>query len=223
MKTEIKEVTLQQQNIKVIINRKNNKNTYIKVVDGNIIVNTNKYVSQSDIERLIHQNQHKILKIINKQIGQKLNSNQIRYLGKIYQLVLTSGNKLEIQKTSNAFYVTSKYDYEKTVDLIYKKEAENVLPKLLSECLTEFNKYYRKTPPKLIIRKMTRRYGTCYYTKDQICLNSHLMKYDVDVIKYVIYHELVHFIHHDHSKNFYASLQLVCPNYKELKKKLNNF
>lgn len=223
MKKELKEIELNQERIKVIINRKNNKNTYIKVVEGNIVVNTHFFMLDKDIERLLILNANKILKILNKQKSQKLLDNQFRYLGKIYELVIRPGRKFTFEKTKDTFYIVSNYDIDKTIEKVYKKEAEILFPQLLTECLKEFNKYYHKLPPKLVIRKMRRRFGTCYYTKDQICLNSQLMKYEIDLIKYVIYHELVHFIEHNHSKKFYACLEKVCPNYKELKKKLNSF
>ena len=46
------------------------------------------------------------------------------------------------------------------------------------------------------------------------------MKYDFDVIDYVLIHELCHTKVKNHSKNFWKEVEKYCPNYKELRKKL---
>ncbi len=40
----------------------------------------------------------------------------------------------------------------------------------------------------------------------------------MDVIDYVIIHELVHTIHRNHSVNFWKSVESIMPNFKEAKR-----
>ena len=83
--------------------------------------------------------------------------------------------------------------------------------------------YEEKIPfPTLKIRKMSSRWGVCNRKNNSVTLNSQLMMYDVEIIKYVIIHELCHFIHFNHSKSFWDSVEKYCPNYKLLRKTLKN-
>ena len=44
----------------------------------------------------------------------------------------------------------------------------------------------------------------------------------LECIEYVVLHEFTHFLVANHSKEFYDELSRVCPDYKELKNKLND-
>jgi len=46
------------------------------------------------------------------------------------------------------------------------------------------------------------------------------MKKRVELIDYVILHELCHLRHRNHGPNFYKLLEEVCPDYKVLRKEL---
>ena len=68
---------------------------------------------------------------------------------------------------------------------------------------------------------MVRKWGHCNKRDEIVTLNTELIKYNVDEIDYVIVHELCHFIHFDHSKSFWKSVEYYKPNYKDNRKVLN--
>ena len=72
----------------------------------------------------------------------------------------------------------------------------------------------------LRIRKMKTRWGVCNYMKKIVTLNSELIKYDRDIIDYVIVHEFSHFTHHDHSSSFWNLVNIYYPEYKKARKEL---
>lgn len=74
--------------------------------------------------------------------------------------------------------------------------------------------------PQLKIRRMTSRWGSCQPFKGVITLNRRLIEAPKNCIEYVVFHEFCHFIHPDHSKKFYALLQLMLPDWKECKRVL---
>ena len=53
-----------------------------------------------------------------------------------------------------------------------------------------------------------------------VTLNLELSKYDINALNYVIVHELSHFIHPNHSKEFWNLVSKYYPNYKEARKYL---
>ena len=79
-----------------------------------------------------------------------------------------------------------------------------------------------KSLPKIKYRKMTSRWGSCHYKKGKIVFNSYLSKVADDLIEYVVVHELCHFIVPDHSKQFYANVERLLPDYKQRRKRLKN-
>jgi predicted metal-dependent hydrolase len=72
---------------------------------------------------------------------------------------------------------------------------------------------------RITVRGQQSRWGSCS-RENNLNFNWRLAFYEKEVADYVIYHELSHTVHHNHSSQFYAFLQHFCPNYKLLRKKL---
>jgi predicted metal-dependent hydrolase len=71
------------------------------------------------------------------------------------------------------------------------------------------------------IRSMKSRWGSCT-GKGKITLNLKLIYMPVDLIDYVVLHELCHLKELNHSPAFYALLSRVMPNWKAQRKRLNS-
>ena len=69
---------------------------------------------------------------------------------------------------------------------------------------------------------MKTRWGVCYRKSKTITLNTRLLEYDISCLDYVIIHELSHFIHPNHSKEFWKLVSKYCNNYKDMRKKLKD-
>ena len=84
-----------------------------------------------------------------------------------------------------------------------------------------YNKFEESIPvPNMKIRKMTSRWGVCNIRNHNVTLNYMLYKYDITCLDYVIVHELSHFIHHNHSGDFWLLVGKYYPKYKEARKML---
>ncbi|WP_295094925.1 M48 family metallopeptidase [Ruminococcus sp.] len=70
---------------------------------------------------------------------------------------------------------------------------------------------------------MTSRWGSCLPSKCIITLNKSLIEAPKCCIEYVVYHEFCHFIHPNHSKQFYSLLQIMLPDWKERKSLLEKY
>jgi predicted metal-dependent hydrolase len=73
--------------------------------------------------------------------------------------------------------------------------------------------------PKLIIRNMTRRWGS-FTSRGRIILNVDLVRASPLLIDYVICHELAHAFHHDHGKGWRDLLSMVMPDWESRKARL---
>lgn len=84
--------------------------------------------------------------------------------------------------------------------------------------------FHRQYPylerPKLYIKKLIKTWGLC--AKRYISLNRKLQKLDdVYFVRHVIYHEMSHLIHMNHSRAFYDVLKQFDPLLKKENEKLH--
>ena len=197
----------------VIIEKKNNKNTYIRVKeDLKIYVTTNYFVSKGYIKQLLDNNYESIKKMIDKNKSRQEKNNYFYYLGKKYDVIIVPTFDIDI--TEDKIFVKSN-DY---LNKWLKKQTERLYEERLNYIYSLFKEDIPY--PKLRIRKMKTRWGVCNRKDKIVTLNSELIKYGINQIDYVIVHELSHFIHFDHSKNFWNQVMKYCPNYKEIRKTL---
>ena len=190
--------------------RKNNKNTYLRVKDSKIIVTTNYLTSLTTINKLIKNN----TTFINKQLTKenlKKEDTTFKLFGNSYDIIY--GFK-DTEIENNKIY---------TKDL---KTLNKYLSKYITNIYNERLNYYyhlfeENIPiPNLKIRKMTSRWGVCNIKNHNVTLNLELSKYNIECLNYVIVHELSHFIHPNHSKDFWLLVSKYYPNYKEIRKYL---
>ena len=67
---------------------------------------------------------------------------------------------------------------------------------------------------------MKTRWGVNNRGNNTITLNSELLKKDIDLLDYVIIHELCHFYEANHSPRFWAWVSKYYPDYKLARKRL---
>ena len=191
----------------IIIEKKNIKNMYLKVKeDLNIYVTCNNFVSDKKIEKWITENKEVIKKMLEREQKRIIKNNDFYFLGNKYDIVYINFYE-EVEVSENKIYAKN-------------KETKRIFKENIEYCL---NNFYEKIPKfSLKTRKMKTRWGVCNRGNNTITLNSLLIHYDCDVIKYVIYHELSHFIHPNHSKAFWDLVNKYVPNYKILRNRLKN-
>ena len=195
----------------VEIIKKNNRNTYIRVKDGKIVVTTNYLTSKSSITKLINDNIGSIIKMLNIDNKKQDKLDNFYYFGKCYDVIYGFN---EIELTDNKIYASSSKELNKyllkKIKLIYQEHLDYW-----------YSQFEEKIPvPNLKIRKMASRWGVCNIKNHNVTLNYELSKYDITCLDYVIVHELSHFIHHNHSKEFWLLVGKYYPRYKEARKML---
>jgi predicted metal-dependent hydrolase len=195
----------------VEIIKKNNRNTYIRVKNGKIIVTTNYLASKNSIIKLINDNISSITKMINIDNKKQDKCDNFYYFGKKYDVIYGFN---EIEFNGDKIYAFNKSSLDKYI--------LNELKRIYRERLNYwYNIFEENIPvPNLKIRKMTSRWGVCNIKNHNVTLNYELSKYDISCLDYVIVHELSHFIYHDHSRNFWLLVGKYYPKYKECKKML---
>ena len=199
----------------VIIEKKNNKNLYIRITeDLKIKITCNYLFTKLSIKKVLEDNRQSIEKMIDKQI-KKNETNKREYNNLL-------GRKLNIiyKEVKRPIYdsgvITVKDDT--MLNNWYKQKAKDVFKKYLDKAYYVFDE---KIPyPIIKVRSMKTRWGVCNRRDNSVTLNLELIKKDPMYLNYVIVHELSHFIHFDHSRAFWHVVEKYCPDYKTVRKKL---
>ncbi len=196
----------------IVIIKKSNKNTYIRIDDElNIVVTTGLFTTKKMVADLIKKNEKAIIRMLNQKEKEVNKKDKFYYLGKEYQLILT--NLDEINFDGDYLYANSK-----KFNSWYKKQMQTLFSERLKY---NYDLFEEKIPfPSLRIRTMKTRWGVCNIKTKTVTLNSLLLRYEIDKIDYVIIHELSHLIYANHSKDFWKLVSKYCPKYKEMRKAL---
>ena len=198
----------------VVIERKNNKNLYIRVKDDmKIYVMCNYLTTKSSIKKVLEENKKALRKMINKVVKDNTNSSKFFYLGKNYDII-NDDNISEISIVGNTIYTRDKA----MLDKWYKEEIIRIFDERYVYIYNHFNENIKS--PILKIRSMKTRYGVYNKKNHTITLNSKLIEFDIEKIDYVIVHELSHIIHFDHSKEFWDLVSKYCKDYKRIRKEM---
>ena len=197
----------------VIIVRKKNKNTYIRITeDLKIYITTGKFTTTLELKHLMKNNEEAIKKMIINQMKKNKKNDHFNYLGESYDVFID--NVEEIKFLDDAIFVKDEKQLEKWL----KKQIQELYQKQLDYY---YNIFEEKIPyPKLKIRNMKTRWGVCNIKDNSVTLNSRLIEYDIEKLNYVIIHELSHFIHFNHSKSFWNLVSKYEPEYKRIRKEM---
>ena len=178
--------------------RRNIKHVYLRVLNPNLIqIKTNIYYTLLDARDLIEKKMTWIENTIIRLEEKNINDDEFLYLGE--------RKKIEDFKIKN-------------IDSFYKKEILKYLPDLVQEYSIKMN----LIPTSISYRKNKRTWGSCNY-KNGLNFNILLMKFPIELMEYVIIHELAHIQHKNHSKKFWDLVEFYCPDYKKREKKFKNF
>ena len=207
------EIVLDEYTIPVTVVRKSNKNIYFRFKeDGILYVTCHRLISKGEILRLIEKNKKPILRMYKQMLKTKEENRFFYYLGKPLTIVWDESVK-KAYLDDDLLYTPNETKLNKWL----KDECVRVFSERIEYCLQGFNNIPKFS---LRVRKMSSRWGVNNVTKKIITLNSELIKKDIELIDYVIIHELCHFYEANHSDRFWYQVSLRYPNYKQARKRL---
>lgn len=99
-----------------------------------------------------------------------------------------------------------------------RRQAKAYLPGRLAELAALHGFSYNQVR----IKHNVSNWGSCSVKKN-INLNLNLMRLPAELQDYVMLHELCHLRHLNHGPEFHVLLESVCPDHRELRKKLKEY
>lgn len=203
----------------------NRKTTCIQIKDYSIIVRTNNLTSKKYIEQFLLKNIKKILNILDRQKPLTYNDGSIiKIFGEDFILKITSeykSNKIYIENNTINIYVSNIQNKQQEIEQLLYDYYLSILKSYALKSFDNFKNITGLYPNKISFKKMKTRWGSCSSNKN-ISLNILLAKYNPQIIDYVILHELCHLLEMNHSYKFWHLVEKYMPNYKQIKKLLNN-
>lgn len=208
--------------VKVEVNQviRSNRKTIALVVtkDATLIVRAPFHTPQSYIEDLVRKKSAWIKQKMNevnqrpKQVKKEfVNGEGFLFLGKTYRLQIVEELPTEIE-LSDRLYLLKKAqsNAEEIIYSWYKSEAA----KKIKERCEWFSKKTGYYPNSIKITDARKRWGSCS-SKGNLNFNWRLILVPLEVLDYVIVHELIHMDQPNHSKFFWNKVRSIIPDFEK--------
>lgn len=173
------------------------------------------------IEKCVTQARESYAVVEEKRFG---HGAEFLFLGKAYPLEVVpgSGKRVQIGFSGREWFVYMPEDIPEEererrirAKLIqwYRRQAEEIVGGRIFHHARRIG----VMPQKVAIRSQKRMWGCCDYQRQLIHINWQIILSPIDVVDYVVIHELCHLIHPNHSRLFWREVERHMPDYQEYK------
>lgn len=194
-------------------------------LDGALVATAPRLVPLYFIRQSINDSSDSIKALLRKHPTQPIyrDGDMIGYKHKLH---ITQGTTLTAKVTDALITITVPRG-----DDLSSKEVQRTISEAVKKVLRKDARVYLETRLKILARRWTfayssvrvthaaTRWGSCS-SKGTISLNIALMKLPLELIDYVLIHELCHTREMNHSSAFWDNVAAILPNYKSLRTRL---
>lgn len=146
------------------------------------------------------------------------------YLGKEYILEvlvdkITIGTSVSLE--NNKLIVRSNSNNKDVIQRALKNWYTDETLGIVKERINYYKLFFEDTVTSIKIKDQKSRWASCTY-KNEILFNLRCSMMPIQIIDYIVVHEMCHMEHRNHSKDFYLAVERILPDYKERVKWLKN-
>lgn len=123
------------------------------------------------------------------------------------------GNEMQVSLHRDITLTEGKKQVKKVIQEFYKQKASEAI----HDRLQYFNQHYQFKYNRVTFRNQKTRWGSCSSRKN-LNFNWRLIMAPIQVIDYVVVHEMCHLEQMNHSKKYWALVAERIPLYKEVRK-----
>ena len=213
------------------VNKAINRDMYITVQNGEVVVNAPWYFTTNKIQEIVQSKKNWILSKM-QEYEQKVlpNIQSVKIFGRNYDIKVLYKNikNAELNLKDNSIIeivLPNKYKKignEKILQTSIEKMYEQIANDKIDEIMEKIRVKLGIAPEDYKIEKMNNILGQCTEMKT-IKINPELMKYKMEIIEYVITHEFCHLKYKTHGKRFYEMLEKNIPEYEKYEKELEKY
>lgn len=219
--------TIQSQGFEAEVIRTNRKKTIaFKIAEGKVSILVPKSLAAKEISSLILKKQ----RWINEKLELQKASPTIKPKAFVAEEIFSYlGNDVRLKIVAGA-YPKIQFDQQNLIVSVRNPTLDNAtaIKQLLIKwyqqqayiALSEKTQYYAKiigvSPTNICIKTYKARWGSCS-TRGEIYYNWKIMMAPVNIIDYLVVHELCHILHHNHSPSFWLAVEKYHPEFRTAK------
>ncbi|MDO5728983.1 MAG: DUF45 domain-containing protein [Actinomycetaceae bacterium] len=225
----------------VSVIRRRQKNMYLRVKSGNIVVTAPSRTSDRTITHFVEAKDRWIAHHLNQQKNQTKNTwNHVPLAAG--HTVLIFGQPVTLRDLREApssptscdshegqlqWMLDGDHLYVRNLETVTERRMRTVLTEILTQAVNELRPHWEQTVKRQIktlrIRPMVSRWGSCRQATAAVTLNLYLVHLDRRFLTYVLVHELTHLHVHGHGAEFYRLMDLYLPDWQALRRQLNQW
>lgn len=214
------------------VNKNFNNELYLSVQNGEVVVKAPWYYTNNQIQDIIEEKRQWILnKIKEYELTQEkkyIRNEIVKLLGEDCKVIINYKNlkkpTLTVEGKDIKICLPNKYKklnreeiliklIEKLYDLVAEKEIEMAMERA--------RKLVGFAPEDYQIKRIENKMGDCIKEKELIIINPDIVKYNREIIDYIILHQFCHLKYKTHSKKFIEIIENNMPNYEKYEKIVN--
>lgn len=189
--------------------------------DGSLIVRAPLRIPEKTIREFMEKNarwiekkQSEVRSAIPSAPRQYAPGEMFLYLGNSYPLQIVQGQKKPlILDGSFQMAESAQHESSQVFARWYRAQARQILSERINLYACQYDFQYKG----IKITSARTRWGSCSST-GSLNFSWRLIMAPMDVVDYVVVHELVHTVFHNHSRRFWKRVETILPDYKERKK-----
>lgn len=187
--------------------------------DGSLTVRAPLSASEAEIRAVVEKHQAWIRQTQQRVQAQALlhplktytDGDLFWFLGQQYPLKLVEGSRKLLELRDGVFRLDRRalVEPQQTFREWYRRQAQELLPRQVAAYAARYGFSYRQVR----ITSARTRWGSCN-SRGTISFPWRLVMAPPEVIDYVVVHELVHTLEHNHGSRFWARVAAIVPDYK---------
>lgn len=141
------------------------------------------------------------------------------YLGRecLLRLMLDKKHiKIEVEHLNDNLYVYTDTDDPEAIKASIIKWYKHKAHERILARIEHYQPFFEVAPSAVKIKEQKKRWGSCT-SKRVLLFNWRIIMAPLDVLDYIVVHEMCHFVHMNHSKEFWSSVKSILPDYEERK------
>lgn len=188
--------------------------------DGSVSARVPETLSNEEVKDIIKAKEYQIFKNLaewtqlneNAVEREYVNGQSFLYLGRNYRLKLVDEKLGEVRFIKNTFFL-NKQDKHKAKELFIQFYKDKLNSKI-HPIIERYKNQLDVEPNQIKVMELQNRWASCMQNGN---VNFHwkCAMAPIDVLHYIVVHELVHLIHNNHTQVFWNEVDKILPNYDE--------
>ena len=211
------------------VNKAINRDMYITVQNGEVVVNAPWYFTSNKIQQVVQEKKNWILSKMQEYEKELSNMQSVKIFGKNYDVNIKYQNaqipELNLKENYTIEVVLpnkyKKIETKKILKISIEKMYEQIAKNEIENIMEKTRKQLGIAPEEYEVIKMDKILGKC--DNNKILINPKLMQYKREIIEYVVAHEFCHLKYKSHGKRFYQMVEKSFPDYKKYEKEIQEY